>query len=189
MAIDQQSIEFRKQLLRAAHLSGYEDTREVLAREPQFHAAFPFLGPEEHIERILVCHDTSVTHPDYSVIGTLEHVIRAGVDEAPLFKPAVYYVRAQEWWRFTSVGLVPGKRTADVQLIAGFTGFGGHYKGANPEAAARFVAFVRDRIAEGRTKASGTPLLGDLERLASLRASGALTEEEFALAKRRLLES
>ena len=73
--------------------------------------------------------------------------------------------------------------------------FPDHVRTGSPAGTAQGIAERMRSAREGRVAtagapsaaASGDPRLGEIERLAELRASGALTEEEFAVEKGRIL--
>ena len=76
-------------------------------------------------------------------------------------------------------------------LSAGCKDFDGVYP-VVPEELAALVARIRTHVGQLHASARSTPaaentLLDKLERLAKLRQSGALDEEEFRAAKRKLL--
>lgn len=179
--------QFSAELLRAAAASGYVDPRQVLKMEPHFRAGFGFFGAGEHLERILTCHDTYYRYPECVVIGTLEHFLLVRVTEKPMFGPSTFDVSSKDWSSITSAGSITDKKLCTVHLDSRVPSMSASFPEVDPEAASQFVAFARERIDTLRVTPTGPSVIQDLERLAALRASGALTEEEFVLAKRKLL--
>ena len=181
---------FRANLVQLAQVSGYSNPGMVLSREAWFRAIVSYLGPGEVFERVLTGTEPTYEKHEYVAVGTRDHFFEAMIWEKPMFGPMKFRVATQEWWKITSVGLVPGKAGAvGVHLVGGYPQSGDKFNGLYPPAAEQFIAYARERIATQHVAPSGSSVIGDLEKLARLRESGALTEEEFVLAKRKLLGS
>lgn len=92
-----------------------------------------------------------------------------------VIRVSVLQPRAREWWQWSAAAEDP-LRAPDALLV--------------PSSAAaecqRHVERLRELLAGARAEGS-SPLVLELERLAALHASHALSDEEFARAKRALL--
>lgn len=103
-------------------------------------------------------------------------------DRRLLFSGLAFVQQAQEAWPLAAVRDVavrPGRRAA---LTCTVLGLPERFAGREPD-----LRRVADALREGTGAQRSAGMVAELERLAALRASGALTEEEFRGAKQRLL--